>query len=183
MKIVPGIPIPDETECRKFFHRYGMLENIIRHSLCVRDVAKAICTALNNETTVNCPLVCAAALLHDITKTQSLITGDNHAESGARLVAELGYPELSEVIVQHGTLNNFDPASSLTEAEIVFYADKRVLHDTIVTIDERIKDLLVRYGKSKASYLHIVKIGELLKDLELKIKNSLDGALEEIIRP
>jgi len=28
----------------------------------------------------------------------------------------------------------------------VYYADKRVLHDTIVTIDERVHDLIQRYG-------------------------------------
>jgi len=40
-------------------------------------------------------------------------------------------------------------SARLSEREIVYYADKRVLHDGIVTVEERVLDLLQRYGTTE----------------------------------
>jgi len=91
-------------------------------------------------------MIRAAALLHDITKTRSFQTLEDHAETGARLVADLGYPEVGRIIGQHVRLESYPPARTPSEAEIVNYADKRVLHDRIVSLDERMGYILKKYG-------------------------------------
>jgi hypothetical protein len=59
---------------------------------------------------------------------------------------ELGFPRVAEIVEQHVIIQNINLQGRLEEREIVYYADKRVLHDTIVTIDERVHDLIQRYG-------------------------------------
>jgi len=90
--------------------------------------------------------VAAAALLHDITKTRSFVTKERHDTSGGELLRELGFPRIAEIVEQHVIIQNLNLDGVLEEREIVYYADKRVLHDTIVTIDERVHDLMQRYG-------------------------------------
>jgi hypothetical protein len=36
---------------------------------------------------------------------------------------------------------------AVSAEEVVHYADKRVLHDSVVSLPERFKDLVARYGK------------------------------------
>ena len=76
------------------------------------------------------PLVTAGALLHDLGKTPCLGTLTNHAELGAGFLEELGYPHVAQVVREHVHLdrNIMDPRP-LREAELVNYADKRVLHE------------------------------------------------------
>ena len=94
-------------------------------------------------------LVVAAALLHDITKTRSLKTREPHDQSGGELLRELGFASIGEVVKQHVILLDFDPKGRLEEREIINYADKRVLHDRIVSLAERVQDLIQRYGTTE----------------------------------
>ena len=69
------------------------------------------------------------ALLHDLGKTACLGTLNNHAELGADILEDLGYPDVAQVVREHVHLDGdiLDPRP-LREAEVVNYADKRVLH-------------------------------------------------------
>jgi putative nucleotidyltransferase with HDIG domain len=123
-----------------------MLPKIVEHSLQVMNVSLAIMDNLKSGVPVNRDLVIAAALLHDITKTRSLATKERHDASGGELLRELGFPRIAEIVEQHVIIQNVNLEGRLEEREIVYYADKRVLHDTIVTIEERVQDLVQRYG-------------------------------------
>ena len=126
-----------------------MLENIMSHSLQVWRVASWLSGQLCRQgTDINRDLVQAGALLHDITKTRSLETGEIHSETGSKYLIQLGYPEVGDIVRQHVKLDAYFETSAPTEAEIVNYADKRVLHDRIVTLQERMDYILERYGKS-----------------------------------
>ena len=59
---------------------------------------------------------------------------------------DLGFPSTADIVEQHVIIHNVNLEGRLEEREIVYYADKRVLHDTIVTINERLHDLVKRYG-------------------------------------
>ena len=138
--------IPSRGECNELMAKYSMLPNIVEHSMQVMRVSLAITDNLKSSVSVDRDLVVAAALLHDITKTRSLVTKERHDTSGGELLRELGFPRIAEIVEQHVIIQNVNLQGRLKEREIVYYADKRVLHDTIVTIDERVHDLIQRYG-------------------------------------
>ncbi len=82
-------------------------------------------------------LVEAAALLHDIAKTVCLQTKEDHTRAGCCLLKEIGYDRIGEIVAQHVWLLKEGDPSSVSEEEVVNYADKRVRHDQIVSLDER----------------------------------------------
>jgi putative nucleotidyltransferase with HDIG domain len=94
-------------------------------------------------------LVRAAALLHDITKPRSFKTGENHAQTGGAYLAELGFPEVGEIVRQHVTLDRYFAEAEPDAAEVVNYADKRVLHDQVVPLHDRMTYILNRYAKTR----------------------------------
>ncbi len=138
--------IPSQEECYELMAKYCMLPNIIEHSLQVMRVSLVITDNLKNGVYINRNMVIAAALLHDITKTRALETRERHDQSGGELLRELGFASVSEIVEQHVILLDFNPLGKLEEREIINYADKRVMHDRIVSLAERAEDLIQRYG-------------------------------------
>jgi len=144
--------IPSQTECYRLMMQMGMLENIMTHSLQVCRVASWISRQVCQQgSDVNLDLVQAGALLHDITKTRSIRTGEMHSETGSNYLTQLGYAEVADIVRQHVRLDVYFETGTPSEAEIVNYADKRVLHDRIVTLKERMEYILERYGNSAAT--------------------------------
>lgn len=144
--------IPSVDTCYEMFRKMDMLEHIAAHSLQVCRVALLLGrdqVRLGND--VNIDLIRAAALLHDITKTRSFQTGEMHSESGCDYLAGQGYPEVGDIVRQHVKLDTYFESDRPSEAEIVNYADKRVLHDSIVSLRERMTYILVRYGSDPRS--------------------------------
>jgi HD superfamily phosphodiesterase len=112
-------------------------------------VSLAITDNLKKGVAINRDMIIAAALLHDITKTRSLKTREPHDQSGGELLRELGFVSISEIVKQHVILFDFDPKGRFKESEIINYADKRVMHDRIVSLTERVQDLIQRYGATE----------------------------------
>lgn len=161
--------IPSLDECRALIYRYSMRPNIIEHSMRVMDVSLAITDNLVPGTRIDRDLVAAASLLHDITKTRSLETKERHDVSGARLLRELGYLRVADIVEQHVFFRDFSPGGALEEREIVYYADKRVMHNAIVTVEERVADLVARYGTTPERTALIIKNKDFILALEKKI--------------
>ena len=136
---------------------HAMLPNIREHSFRVMQVACLLGEALTEAGfDLHLPLVTVGALLHDLGKTPCLGTLINHAELGAGILEELGYLHVAQVVREHVHLdrNIMDPRP-LREAEIVNYADKRVLHADVVTLAARFADLKVRYGRTPEALARI----------------------------
>jgi len=130
--------------------KMAMLPNIVAHSIRVCQVATLLTDHLNlNGSDLNPDLIRASALLHDITKTRSLNTMERHDGTGADYLREQGYPEVADAVRQHVRLAGFEANGRPNAAEIVNYADKRVMHDKLVTLDERMADLMKRYNGSR----------------------------------
>lgn len=167
--------IPDEPACRQLMDRYAMLPNIVDHSYRVCQLAGFIGKALSrSEDRLNPSLIKAAALLHDITKTQSLKTRENHAETGANLLEGMGYPEVAEVIRSHVRLPADTRLSSIREIHIINYADKRVRHATVVSLEERFVDLVERYGQTQERRLRIEQMRRATLELEQQMFRRMD---------
>lgn len=176
--------IPTRQDCDMLMSRYAMLPNIVAHSYSVMRVALAITDSLKDGLSIHRDKVMAGALLHDITKTRSLKTKEHHDASGGALLRELGFPGIAEIVEQHVRLSTLNPEGALNETEIVYYADKRVLHDTIVTLEERMRDLIVRYGRDEESIRRIMQNKAQVLAVEQKIgrfmKTDINYALKSV---
>ena len=138
--------IPTKEECLKILKENKVADNIIAHLKAVCDFSLKICDILEKKgISVNRDLVAAAALMHDVKK----LSPNDHIIEGYELVKSLGYPEVAVVIKKHGLYHledvNFIPKT--WEEKIVFYADKRIKNDRIVSVDERFDYIKQRYKK------------------------------------
>ncbi len=142
--------IPSQKECFELIEKMDMMDHIIDHSIMVSNVARFLCLKLKkNSPDLDTRLAISAALLHDITKTRSFDTNERHSETGGRMLTELGYPEIGDIIRQHVILDSYENNSPVTVQEIVNYSDKRVLHDKVVSLDKRLEYIKIRYGTKK----------------------------------
>ena len=139
--------IPSKKVCFQHMCRMQMLENIVAHSIQVCRVGICLADHLKLQGfKINEQLVQAAALLHDITKTRSFETEENHALTGGQVLTDFGYPQVGDLVRQHVYLDDYSEHQSISEAVIINYADKRVLHDRVVSLDERMRYIQERYG-------------------------------------
>jgi uncharacterized protein len=167
----PSLAIPTWTECLELMDAHGMLPNIREHSFAVMQVARFMGEALADAGfELFLPLVITGALLHDLGKTACLGTLNNHAEWGAVVLDDLGYPLVAQVVREHVHLHgDITDARPVREAELVNYADKRVLHDEVVTLEARFADIKVRYGRTSEALARIKATAAKSRALEEKI--------------
>jgi putative nucleotidyltransferase with HDIG domain len=153
--------IPSIDQCYRFMDEMGMLEHIVAHSEQVRHVALCLAGHLGaSGIPLNPELIRAAAILHDITKTRSFETKENHAETGGRYLAEKGFPEVGRIVAQHVRLDRYFASPTPNEAEIVNYADKRVLHADIASLNRRMGYILEKYGENSYRKDQIMRLWE-----------------------
>ena len=162
--------IPTETTCYKILEETATLQHIKEHSKTVTCVAKEIAERLNQAgKKVDVEIIVAAALLHDVTKTRSLKTGEDHAETGAELLRQKGYFAISEIVRQHVRLD-YEPSNErITEAEIVNYADKRVINRDVVGLQERREYIFKRYAGNYIDASELKRIWDDTEKIETKI--------------
>ena len=162
--------IPNREECLRLMSEYGMLENIYAHSLEVAKVALFISTELNKkEQRIDLGLVEAASLLHDLTKTECLKTKEDHAQTGSQILKGMGYERVGEVVEQHIWFGEEGDPATVSEEEIVNYADKRVMHERIVSLEERFNDLKERYGRDQRAIDYLNRLEKETYEIENKI--------------
>ena len=140
--------IPTKEECLKILQENNVPDNIIAHSKLVCNVAMKIVDLLEKKgININSDLVAAGALLHDVKK----LSPNDHIIDGHEFIKSLGFPEVALLIKKHGLVHvqdeEFIPAS--WEEKIVFYSDKRVKNDKIVSVDERFEYIRKRYKREE----------------------------------
>ncbi len=175
--------VPSREECYRIMIGMSMPDHIVAHSFQVCRVAVLLAksrAAVNGA--LHLGLVEASALLHDITKSRSFDTGEDHAGTGKAYLAELGYPAVARVIGQHVCLDADSATEAVSEVEIVNYADKRVVHDRIVPLEERIAYLLERYGTEEKWRRRILMNAQKTREMESRIFLGLPFAPPEIER-
>jgi hypothetical protein len=111
----------------------------------------------------------AASLLHDLAKTECLSTREDHAQQGYELLKKMGYDRIGQVVAQHIRIWKEGNPSCVSVEEVVNYADKRVCHDRIVSLETRFQDLKDRYGKGRTSLGQLKKLEEATLEIERKI--------------
>ena len=175
-------PVPTEAECYEIIKRSNMLDNIVRHSEMVMAVSLALVDNLKEPSIVQRSLVLSAALLHDIAKTRTIGSKElRHDIIGGQIMREMGYDAIAEIVESHVVFEGFNPDGELEEREIVFYADKRVMHDRIVSIDDRVDDLVERYGINQRIVTLITENKAFVLRLESKLRSFLARDIDEIV--
>jgi uncharacterized protein len=157
--------IPTVDRCLSLMDEFAMLDNIRDHSIMVAQVAGTLLSGMTPETMGDAPppkdLVISGALLHDIAKTQCIKEHCDHSKLGNAICVDLGYPEIGEIVQEHVILINF-PVERYRKGiflakEIVHYADKRVLHDQVVSLDARLEYIIERYGDNDPSRQALIR--------------------------
>jgi len=162
--------IPTVDDCCRLMAEYGMLGNIRDHSMLVARVAALLVDNIRQAGAVlSRERAVAGALLHDIGKTACLNTEEDHAARGREVCLAHGMVEIAEIVAQHVILRDTG-REAFTEEEIVYYADKRVNHDQVVSLAERLVYILDRYGRQDARRHQAIRANfERCKALENRI--------------
>jgi len=139
--------------------QYHMLPNIKDHSLVVARVAEIITNGLIAAGyDLSLEAVIAGALLHDIGKTACLDNDDDHAAKGLEICLAHNLDPIADIVAEHVILKNYMPGDGFAEKEIVYYADKRVNHDQVVNLEERLAYILERYGRNNEVRCRAIRI-------------------------
>lgn len=167
--------IPDKKRCLRIISDMTMPDHILDHCRMVSSVATFLSQCLRPFfPEINIELATASALLHDITKFRSFSTGERHSHTGSILLADLGYPEVADIIRQHVVLDHYSDTSPVTVVEIVNYSDKRTLHDQVVPLTDRLAYIRDQYGGNPEISQRIASMWENTQALEKKIFRRLD---------
>ncbi len=138
--------LPSRKQCLGFLKETNLLENIVKHSLAVNRVAVFLAKRMKkNGVKVDVKAVDCGSLVHDLDKH---LTFENHLHGyvGKKFLVDKGFSELGDFCITHNlsfVLKNDLPS---IEHRIVFYADKRVKADRIVSLDERFDYIREKYG-------------------------------------
>jgi uncharacterized protein len=178
-----SIKYPTVPECLELMAAHRMLSNIQAHSWRVRDVALMVGEPLLAAgVELSLPLIEAGALLHDIAKTATLHNGGEHARLGAEWLTDLGYPAVAEIVREHVWLSRHPAAPGpLRGMDIINYADKRVLHDLVVSMAQRFSDLRIRYGRTPQIVDRITSNEQRSLVLEQKIFSLINLTPDDIL--
>ena len=150
--------IPGVNECLALMEQYHMLPNIKDHSIVVTEVAGVITNGLIAAGyDLSLETVIAGALLHDIGKTACLDNDDDHAARGLEICLAHNLKTIADIVAEHVILKNYAPQNGFAEKEIVYYADKRVNHDKVVSLEERLAYILERYGMNNEVRCRAIK--------------------------
>jgi hypothetical protein len=174
--------IPREEDCFALWDRYRMPEHIRRHCRSVADLAAGIARRAGSRgAEVDPRAVYAVGLLHDLAKGYCIVHGGNHAQMGAAWVMrETGNGLLAQGVLFHV---HWPWKEELTDNTLLvmalIYADKRVLHDAYVSLEDRFGDLLSRYGVTDAARVHITSAYEQGKRIEAALSDRLGVRLHE----
>lgn len=170
-----------KNECLQLMCDMLMPEHIVAHSIQVYRVAACLADHINSKKNhLDNQLLQAAALLHDITKNRSFETAENHALTGGQQLADLGYPEVGHLVRQHVRLDDYSDPQDISEAVIVNYADKRVLHDRIVSLDERMRYIQERYGTEPQHKQRIQLLWDKTQVLEKQMFEQMSFSPEDL---
>ncbi|MDQ7784195.1 MAG: HD domain-containing protein [Desulfomonilaceae bacterium] len=167
--------IPDEGQCMALLRKHKTPDHIVMHSQRVWEVGKLLGGELiARDHAIDMDLLRASCLLHDIGKYPCILDGGGyHDVRGEEILEQEGYPRVARIVVQHVILrvSREDP---VREEHLVYYSDKRVVHDEIVSLDSRFDYLEHTYGKSPAALRGLAR----MKDLTIRVERDIFALLD-----
>lgn len=178
--------VPDESQCMALLEKHNTPDHIIRHCLRVWEVGALLGEELIAKSiAIDMALLRASCLLHDIGKYPCILDGTGyHDVRGKEILDEEGFPRVGNIVVQHVILKTSreDP---IREEHLVYYSDKRVVHDEIVSLDTRFAYLEQTYGKTPAALNGLARMKNVTLQVEKDIFALLDfqpGDIPDLLR-
>jgi putative nucleotidyltransferase with HDIG domain len=174
--------IPSIETCFHLMDTYHMLDNIKAHSIVVAKVTHLISRGLRDaELPISVEMATAGALMHDIGKTACLKSRKDHSKMGIQICLQNHLDEIVDIVGEHVRLKNNSLNSNYSEKEIVYYADKRVKHTAIVTLEERLAYIIGRYGRNEKKIFRVIKTNfDFCKKVERKLFGKLNFSPESL---
>lgn len=126
--------IPTRDQCLKLFDRFALPSQKRIHVEEVTRIALQLTDFLARKNiSVNKSLVEAAGLLHDIDKNIPKKEGERHPDTAVRVLRELGFSEVADVVSHHSLHHILDTkmAPKTWEEKLVYLADKMVKYELI----------------------------------------------------
>jgi uncharacterized protein len=193
--------LPTRKECFDIIKKYHVPQHIVKHSLAVTKLGVFLAHKLKEkDITIDVELVDRACLLHDVARVCELTESDYkdtgrtvtkqdwavwnrlrtkfkavHHEDIAYEMLKGKYPALALAIKKHRYAAILDEAErpNTWEEKIVYYADKRVMHNRIVTLKERLEEghqrnVHLRHTK-KQNRINTAEVDRLIFELEEEI--------------
>lgn len=135
--------IPTRSQCYLLFDRFNVPSQKKIHVEIVTELAMYFASKLkvrSSQFAVNEELLEASALLHDIDKNVKPKVGERHPDTAVRVLNELGFTEVAEIVKKHPLHAILDPqlTPQTWEEKILYLADKMVKYE-IIGVDHRFK--------------------------------------------
>lgn len=162
----------DAVEITRLYQKYETPKQVIRHMRKVAEVANQLMDGMQ-ITGLNRVQVMKACLLHDLCRAEK-----QHARVSAEAIRKEGYPAIAALVAGHheAAYSEREAQGPLTEAEILFYADKRVQEDKLVSVEERFRESRKKCRSPEACAQHDAMLAKTLK-IEEKIRRLLKDAM------
>jgi putative nucleotidyltransferase with HDIG domain len=195
----------NEKNAREWWDEFHTPLHVRQHCEKVATVGRFLAEKLKEKgVSVNPDTVYAAGLLHDVVRVVDFKTlspnlgtaedpsvwtalrekspGQHHADAGAELLKAKGEPELADIVRRHkyGSLLTREKPTTW-EAKLLYYADKRVAHDQIVSIQERLDEGHRRHYPDAPVSEDEKKRRAAVRKLEKEIFKPLDFTPNELI--
>ncbi len=173
------INLPSKEECLNLLTEYKTPERPKKHSLMVAKVGIIIGEGLNRKVqdlSLNIDLIEAAGLLHDMLRVE-----ENHGEKCAEIMEKKGYKELAFLVGNHMTYK-FNHRN-VDEKSIFCLADRLVLEDQFVDVDQRMDYVLKKYIGNMEAEKAIQNAKTQIKEyIEFLEKEHLGEELEKLVK-
>jgi putative nucleotidyltransferase with HDIG domain len=145
---------PSLDQCLLWWDEWDLPENVRRHARTVAWGAYILAVMMRNQDIEIDPILAhRGGLLHDIDKIKTLDADGQHGKMGGDFLEKAGYPALGEIVRGHIMHTILEPGAEERpwDVKLVYFMDKLVEGDQIVTFDERQEALKKRYPKYKGA--------------------------------
>lgn len=178
------IGVPDQQMINNLICEFATPKHIIKHQEGVAKVADFLAEAIfQRGVFLDLNLVHASAILHDLVRYVNFFSFDvgqfaenvskqkqaiwedvtgkyanmHHGDAASLILESKGYSSCAQVISHHKSKAILSDQIMAMEEKIVFFADKKVLHDRIVTVKDRLLDGRVRHAVKDLSKQRILE--------------------------
>jgi putative nucleotidyltransferase with HDIG domain len=193
--------LPSRNECLALLEEYNVPPHIVSHSKAVAKLAVFLAQRLNeNGEVVDAKLLEAACLLHDLLRVHDFKEPDykkfernlpkkekakwqnlrakykasSHEDVAYEILKEK-FPALALTIKRHRYMALLDENEKPQnwEEKLLYYTDKRVMHDKIVPLKQRLAEGHKRnihlHGSAEQSKINTEKVDPLIYEMEKEI--------------
>lgn len=169
-------PTPSEKDISAWRKKMMIQPHIAAHCDAVADFCDALAERMQQDGRVVRPLLLRrSAEIHDLLRfldfrpgaAPAHVTVDpasqkvwdeirkrypnlKHEPACAAFLRENGYAAMADIVAVHGLVIPTPPRPTI-EQQLLFYADKRVMETTVVSLQERFDDFLKRYAGGKST--------------------------------